>query len=259
MILLLSPPHAALAQIAFGAVGTAASGTTSLSVPYPAGISAGDLLVSCIASKYPTNGPSTPSGWTLPAGGQGSGGDGLGAGLDQGDVYATVFTRVADGSETGNLSISIPSGNAAYAIMARYTKTLGGWAVAARSGVDSTGDTSWSVLAAADPGVTAGDIVATCTAINTDLAGYSAHAMTQTGITYGAANERADNGTSLGDDVGLKMSDHVVSSGTSSGAPTYTSSIASGAPEGASVFLRLREVASGSSATPRGLLLGVYP
>lgn len=250
-------PHSALAAVAFGTVGTAGSGTTSASIPYPASIAAGDLLIVCLANKYPTNGPSTPAGWTLPTNGQVSGGDGGGPGVDVGDVYATIFVKEADGSETGNLSITVTSGNSSSGVMARYTKGSGAWSYAATNGVDSSGDTSWSITGGADPGVESGDMLVTCTAINTESSAESAHSMSQTGITFGAANERFDNGTTFGDDVGVTTSDHVVSSGTSSAAPVYTATTTL-TPEGATVLLRIREVSS-AAVTPKGMLLGVSP
>src|ERR1041385_2007993 len=119
-------------SISFGTQSSAsATGTTSLSVAYPTGIVAGDLLVLPISSKYPTNGPVTPTGWTLLPDAQASGGHGS-SGTNTGNVYMTVFFKVADGTESGNLSVSIPSGNAAMARMYRYTSTgAGAWSVAA--------------------------------------------------------------------------------------------------------------------------------
>lgn len=249
-------PRSAQAQIAHGATGTGAQGTTSLSVSYPAGVAAGNLLVLCVSNKYPANGPATPSGWTLPTNGQGSGGSGS-AGEDSGEVYATVFVKVADGSESGSLAVTITSGNAATGAMSRYTKTLAAWSYAAVNGVDSTVDTSWSVTAGADPGVTAGDMVYACSAVNGGLTAWVSPAITQTGITWGTSTERIEGATANGDNVETMVSDHAVSSGTSSAAPVYTMTGAgSGAnsPAGATVLLRLREVAANGCSGGLSLL-----
>jgi MSHA biogenesis protein MshQ len=255
-LVLILCPAVASAQIAFGSISAGAQGTTSLSIAYPSGISAGDLLVVCIGNKYPTNGPTEPSGdgFASVAGGQGSGGPG-GTGVDTGDAYATVYVKVASGSESGSLAVTVTSGNASYGFMARYTKTSGTWGYAATNGSNNTHDTSWSVTGAADPGVQSGDLMVVCSGKNSENATFNAAtSVTQAGVTYAALNERGDNGTSFGDDVGAVVIDAAATAGTSSGAPGYTSTLgANGA--GASVFLRLREVASGG-CTGGLLLLG---
>lgn len=250
-------PALASAQIGYGTIGVAGSGTTAANIPYPASIAAGDLLVVCVANKYPTNGPTEPSGagFAAVSGGQGTGGSG-GPGVDSGDVYATIYVKVATGGEAGNLALSVPSGNVTTGYMARYTKTAASWAYAATNGSDNVLDVNWSVTGAADPGVASGDMVIACSAKNVDSATFSGHTMSQAGVTYAAMNERADGGSSFGDDVGAVLADAAVSSGTSSGVPSYTATVAGGGAAGATVMLRIREVSSGG-CTGGFLLLGV--
>jgi MSHA biogenesis protein MshQ len=214
-----------------------------VNVSYPASIAAGDLLVICFGNKYPTNGPATPADWTLVTGGQGTGGAGA-PGVDSGDVYATVFVTVATGSESGSQTVSVASGNSSTAFMARYTKTAATWAYAASNGAENSQDTTWGVTATADPGVASGDMVITCSARNVDGNGFSANAISQTGVTYAAMNERADNGTSFGDDVAVVVADAAATAGTSSAAPLYTATVAGAGAAGATVFLRIRETSS---------------
>jgi len=239
--------------IAFGAAGAVAPGTTSLSVAYPTGITAGQLLVLFIANKYPTNAPSLPNGWTAPSGNQYSRGGGT-PGADTGDVYITVFVRIADGTETGNLAVTLTGANTSLGVIFRVTKAAGmDWGYACAGGSDNAAGTSWSVTAGANPGVTASDMVFVGSAIcgNTDTA--TAEAISQTGVTFGTMVERVDTGTNNGDDISIWVTEHPVSSGTGSAAPVYTATVAgtgSATAAGASLFLRLREVAAAQSVTP---------
>lgn len=130
--------------IAFGSAGASqAGGTTSIAVPYPAVISEGDLLVIPITNKYPTNGPSTPSGWTVIASNQATGGAGA-PGAGSGTVYATIFIKIANGNESGNVTVSIPSGNAAVSRMIRVTKDPPAtWSYLSTTGAQNSAATSW--------------------------------------------------------------------------------------------------------------------
>lgn len=233
-------------SVAFGSAGASINGTTSLSVAYPASISSGDLLVLGVANKYPNNGPTTPSGWRLLSNCQGSGGQGA-SGADVGSTYATIFLKEADGTESGNLSVTITSGNSAVGAMVRYTKGAGkDWNIACTNGSDNSGNsTSWSVTGAADPGLITDDIVVVVSAINTDAYTFASHALTSTGVTFSSDTERYDDGTTSGQDCKLVGTQHVVSGGTSSAAPVFTmtaSGSAANRPAGASSFLRIRQV-----------------
>lgn len=233
-------------RINYGASGSAATGTTSLSVPYPSGIAAGDVLVLSISNKYPTNGPSTPSGFTLPTNGQGSGGAGS-SGSDSGSVYATPYFKIADGTESGNLSVTITSGNCAVGRMFRYTVADGySVDVAAHNGSDNTAGTSFSATAGADPGLTAGDMLVVTAATNTDARTYSAEAVSATSVSaWGTVVELNDSATSGGGQCRLVVSEHPVDAGTSSAAPVFTmtaSGTTANQNAGAASFLRMRPV-----------------
>jgi hypothetical protein len=228
-------------------MGAAVVGTTSLTVPYPTGIRAGDLLVLAVANKYQPNTPSTPAGWTLPANGQGTGGSGTDTAADQGTVYATVFVKVATGSESGSQTVTINSGNSAVGRML-LVRGWGGatWDYAATNGSDNTPGTAWSVTGAADPGLTTGDLVLVVSAVNSDSFIYHTVALTASGITATGESDLFENGTTNGYDSDLVVSRHYILSGTATGAPTFTMT-ASGTlgtynPAGASVFLRIRQI-----------------
>jgi hypothetical protein len=99
--------------VAFRAAGTIAeTSSTSLVVPYPAGVVSGDLLViqySAATSAVTT----TPSGWTLLLGPT-SGSDG------QGDKFS-VFYRVAGASEPSSVTIAKTTSGGGAGIMAAYS------------------------------------------------------------------------------------------------------------------------------------------
>jgi len=223
---------------------SATTGTTSLSVPYPSGITAGHLLVLVVGNKYPTAGPATPSGWTLAA--QATGGLG-GQAADSGSVYMTTFVKVATGSESGNLSVTLTGANSSMARMFRYAKTGANWDYAATTGADTVGNLTWSVTGAANPGLSAGDVLLMSSALNCDRVNGWTESVAATGATFGTTVERNDTTTTSGNDQGLVVSEHPVASGTATAAPVYTMTGSGGAgatancPTGASVFLRMRE------------------
>lgn len=230
--------------IAFGSVGTGASGTTSLSLTSPATIAAGDLLLCAVANKYPTNGPSAPTGYTLL--GQGTGGSGA-SGIDSGNVYITVYYKVADGTEDGSaVSVTITSGNSARGMILLYTKAAGkDWGLAITNGASGTPGTAWAATGAANPGITTGDFVVCLSAANSDVAAYGTHSILATSAVMAGANERNDAATGNGDDCAFFAADASCTSGTAIAAPTYTAiataSVANG-PCGSTAFVRLREI-----------------
>ncbi|HEY7708504.1 MAG TPA: hypothetical protein VIG57_00550, partial [Candidatus Entotheonella sp.] len=241
MIIVFSVDEAPVVDTNIGGAGATDSGTSTINVSYPASINAGDLLVLMIANKYPNNGPATPSGWSAPANNQASGGSGA-AGSDSGNVYATVFTKEAVGTESGTLAVSIPSGNSSVGIMISIEKRAGSaWSVAATGGSDSTADTTWSVTGSADPGIQAGDSVFVVSASHRDDRSYSAETLTAAGVTFSTQAEVLESSTTNGDDCELIISSHAVASGSSSAAPVYTMTVGTGAA-GASVILRVRQL-----------------
>lgn len=218
---------------------------------YPSSISAGNLLLLSVASKYPTNGPATPSGWTLldqVQGGHGS------AGADAGNVYCTVFYKVADGTETGTLTLTLTGVNSSFSRIFRYvTNSSSAFdTLASTTGSQNTPGTSWSVTGAADPGIRAGDVVVAFSAINSDAYTYSAEAITATGMTFTSTTEQLDAGTGGGDDTYLVVADARGTAGPSSAAPVFAMTASGSAtdnPAGAVVFARLRLAASTGTST----------
>lgn len=242
--------------IAFGAAGAVANtATTTLTIPYPAGITAGQMLIVCICNKYPTNSPTTPVGFTLATNAQGSGGSGA-AGIDIGSVYSTVYYKVAVGTETGNLAVTITANNTAIGRIFRYTNATNNWDVSAANGSDNTAGTAWLTTMNVNPGLTTGDLVIVSSGINTDLYTYSAQAPAEASTTFGATVERQDSGTASGQDCALVVTETPVTAGTSVASPTYSmtsSGTAANNPAGSSVMFRLREAAFTGGFDPFGM------
>jgi hypothetical protein len=233
-------------SVTFGAIGTVTtSGTTAPTVAYPAGIAAGNLLILAIANRPNASTPSTPSGWTAPANNTVTGGAGA-EGAGTGVVRITVFVKEATGSEAGNLALAITSGTSCGAVIWRVSRGSGkSWLVALASGSDNSAGTGWSATFGSNPGVTSGDLVFVASAASEDTASFASQALAQTGVTYGAMTERTDTAITTGNDLRLVVTEHPISSGTSSAAATYTmtaSGTGSTNTAGASVMIRLRQV-----------------
>lgn len=221
--------------------GTASYGTTSVTPAYPASISAGNLLVLTVVNKYPAATPSTPDGWTLIGSASGGAGD---SGADTGQVLVTGWYKIAAGTESGTVSVTITGGNSSLGVIVKFTNATGFWGIGYTSGADETAGTAWSVTCSSDPGVTAGDMIYAVSGVNSDAYGYGSEAITQTGITWGTQTEIGELQTNNGDDIDSFYSHHTANSGTSSAAPVYTATAAGSAtyaPAGATLLIRLRE------------------
>lgn len=243
--------------VAFVANGTVSSGTTSCTPGAPASLASGDLIVLYVGNKYPSNGPTTPTGFTLLV--QQSGGNGS-SGVDAGNVYATVYYKISDGTESGgSFTVAVTSGNAVTARASRYTKAAAAsWDIAATSVAQNTPGVTWTATGAADPGVIAGDVMIAASVVNSDANTVTAAttSITQTGVTYGSLSERIDGVTASGDDIGLFVDEVTASSGTSSAAPVLAATMVPGTgtndPAGATAFIRLRESNYGVLAVTNG-------
>jgi len=243
-------------EITYVSTGTVAGGATPAAITpgIPSSIQAGDLLVLAVENKYPTNSPSTPTGWTLSSNCQGSGGASTAA-ADSGTVYSTVFWKKAIGNESGTQTVTITSANSSRGAIVAYRPTSGYEITpVCTNGAYSHGSTtSWSATGADDPGFAAGDWAVVASANNSDLAAsFSSQAMTATGYTFGSMTERVDSVESQGNDSSLVVADFASGTGTSSDVPTYTMTGATNGtntPAGSSVIVRLRPVADTTAPT----------
>lgn len=242
-----------------------ASGSTSASSPvYPAsGVTAGDAIFAATWSKA-TSGTgeppaiSAPSGWTQVAvewGGTGT------AGVGTGPVKITVHRRNtdADGTENGVTLTSLISNPASSSFV--YTNLFGvrpvtvgdAYTFADSGGSDTTAGTAFSVTVAADPGITADDLVLALLGWDIGTAsGASAETITATSATIGAVTERMDSSTSSGNAVRGVISSAACTAGTSSAAAALGATSAASVT-GVGMVLRVREVAA-AGATPPALV-----
>jgi hypothetical protein len=236
--------------ITFVGSGTVATGTTSCTPGYPASITAGDLLVLLVSSKYPSNAPSQPSGFSTPTSHQFTGGAGA-SGVDSGQTTATVFYRIADGTESGTLTVSITSGNCITARIQNLGHSSGAgsaaWDLLGGGGGDSSAGTNWTISTLFTD-ARAADYLIAGSAVNGNSFTFSAPAITATGLTMGTENLRIDQSSAQGDDSRLVISTHPVSSGTvTSGTVSFAmtaSGTAGSEPAGSTVWLRVRELFS---------------
>lgn len=229
--------------ISYVNVGTASTGSTSLTPSFPA-VTAGNILFLFVANKYPGNGPATPSGWTLI--GQGQGGAGS-SGADSGQTFLTAFYKIATGSESGTLSVSIPSGNSARAAMIQFSKTEGSWHVFSQTAADNSAGASWSMSSAAAMRIETGDAVLAACAINTDTYTFSSNAIAASGVTFDTVFPLLFGNSTTGDDCRLQVDVAAVTGGGGPSTVTYTAT-ASGSnangPAGGGLIIVFREADS---------------
>lgn len=225
---------------------TATSGST-VTPSYPATPSAGWIFVMSVLSKRGVT-VATPSGWTANAGNNKSGGAGA-DGANSGTVTVDVFTKVSDGTETGTVTVSFSGGttNVVSARIGAYQNATGSWLQACTGGADTSAGTSYSATMDADPGITTNDWVLAISGINTSTPTWASEALTGSGITTALQAELLDSGIASGDTMRLVWSEHTVSAGPSSGAPTFAMTASGNLPAGATVLLRLRETSATTS------------
>jgi len=221
-----------------------ALGTTSLDVVNHTGIAAGDLLLVGTGSKY--NPPDTPSGYALDANAQQQGGVGT-TGLDTGQIYSSAYTKTADGSEnSGNLTVAITSGNSSSGNLFAFRPPSGyTWNLTYSKGSDNSGGTAYSAAGATDLSLAAGDLVATVTAINSDIDAFIDYALTNTGVTFAPIGRLGSTLNTNGDDSAVLVYLFYVLSGTSGGnVPTLAGTLSGAGANaaGPTVFVRLRAI-----------------
>lgn len=209
-----------------GAVGTD-DATSPASIAYPASIAAGDLLVMLVGQKPSTansGSVTTPSGWSLAGSLTGAGGYGATLGADTGNTNIYAYTRTADGTETGNLSLAHATTNVLWGTIHRLSNASQVWDVATATGSDTSAG-NVSITFGSNPGLTAGDICIVGMCIPTDVttpSQFSAEAVTATGATFGTFTEDAEPDSTTGNDIGGVVGHVTVSSGTASAAPVFT-------------------------------------
>jgi hypothetical protein len=237
--------------VGYGTVGTVvAAAAQTLAVPYPTGITAGDALVLTRAAKSETTAFITPFGWT-PLDDR-TGGTGV-LGNDTGQLRLARYWKQADGTETGNLTVDTTPAtvDVQMGVICRYTKAAGAtWSLAASGGSDSTTGTDWSVTAATNPGITAGDLLEVVLAWPTDATRtWTAEVLAATGATISGLMVPLTSGlTALGADMAVRAHLYQCTAGPATAAPVYTATVNSATNiAGPTSVVRLREVFTSSS------------
>lgn len=231
----------------FGTQGAVATGgTTSITVAFPSSIAAGDLLVLFVAVRNGSATITTPASpvFTAPSNNEASGGAGA-EGADAGTSKCAVFYREADGTESGNLTVTIGnSPSTSTGILLRYTKAFpwATWSVAAAQGTDvSSGTTAWSAAMNVDPGIAIGDVLLSCIVPNTDASTWSTEDVTGTGLASALTSERTEtNVTTPGNDLDIVVCEHDVTAALTSGVPTVVATTVGTTAEGSTVLFRMR-------------------
>ena len=227
----------------YGAGTVGSGGTTSVSVPYPAIVQDGDLLVAVVGNRPNAQTPSDITDWTKVSTTGGAGSEGGGTGT----IRGTVFYKEADGTESGNLTVACTSGTSMFGRMFRLTKLpTYTWAVATASGSDNSAGTAWSATAGSDPGIAAEDILLCCSINSEDTARTATGAVSATGVTFATGSELQDSGITTGNDLGIIVYRFPATAGPSSAAPVYTMTMTgTNAANSAGVtwFVRMRATA----------------
>jgi hypothetical protein len=205
---------------------TSTATTTSISPSYPSGVTAGDLLLLLIGMKpsVANNGSvTTPTGWTVLGNSGFQGGYNNTIGADTGNTAIFCFSRTADGTETGPITVSLTNNNVSWAQILRLTVDSGSWNLSFNSGGDATGGTTVSASVGSMT-ISAGDMVITAMCIPTDTATpaqFTAEDLTGTGATFGTWTEHGEYDTALNNDIGGWLA-FATASGAGSGVGTVT-------------------------------------
>lgn len=213
----------------------------TLSVPLPAGVVAGDLLMilSGLRSAVPaTTEVSTPSGWTSLANVVNGTGQSFSNG---GAVRAQAFYKTATGSE-GSQSLSVgASYDPLHAVMLAVTGQRTG--VTATTATDTDDDTSAiSFTGAANLSLTQNDLLIAFFANRSgNSLGMSDAALAATGCTLSDQTLHVNQTTTTGNNSTIMVWSARVASGTSSAAPTFTatSTYSPFRSDGSMVFIRV--------------------
>lgn len=237
----------------YKSVGSVASGTTGLSVTYPAGIVEGNLVVMCTVWKASSGSPSmnTPSGWQQQDTGytQFNAGQGTQGNVDVGPVHSSIFYRIATGSLTGSVTLGWSSAvSSCQSVILVFSKPLDcEWgSMFGLCGYDVAYGTSWSSINVNTLTLKPNETILTCLGINTDAYSYTSRSFTQSGLSISNTN-RVDNGTDLGTDQRIMVNEHKVTSGTSGSSSwnytmTSTGSSSLGNPTGVVIGMVIRVV-----------------
>lgn len=224
---------------------TAQAFSTTVNLTVPATINAGDLLVLHCVGKYPTNYPTTPSGWTLAGVARTT--TGVGPGIDAGDSWAAIYYKVATGSE-GTFTLSTPGGTSGMGHVMRMIPTSGWTYDFAFAGTSMDAASTAVSLTFANPGVYKDDLLFVAIGLNGDAASNPAAFQADADGVIMPAVLRSATATSTGDDCRMISGTIPVNEGFVPGIDTVATSdtvvalTLSSAAAAAGALLRVRMI-----------------
>jgi hypothetical protein len=212
-------------------------------VPYPSGVAAGNLLVLYVTGRYSTAVTPVADGFTLQTnpGAAANGGVPGTNGVATGTSKTWILTKVATGTETGNLSVET-TGNNFQAKIERFTKTGAAWDIAAAVGGDVTLAPSLNVTGNQAIDLAAGDWLLSAAVVADSTNTISNATFAATGITFGTGTSDSSSST-LGSAQSAQTHRRAVTAGTASVAPSLSCTLDT-ADAGSAAFLRIREAGS---------------
>lgn len=229
-----------------GVAGTTSAVPAALTGTGPNGAytrQAGDRAYIYVVNKAATITPATPAGWTSVASvsvGTGSNG------VNTGPVRVTVFRFTLTNSTLTIPTITVASGSTTVAglLLMRPGSAADTISEAFTSGSDTTSGTGWSVTGAANPGFTTDDYCIMINGMTANASGLETDAtiaLSVPGCTVDATDkgELTDSQGSAGNHVQLVAAYFVITGGTATGVPVYSSTLTL-ANTGGAIFLRLR-------------------
>lgn len=220
------------------------AGSTAPTPTLPASPQAGDLHVLFIVGKPYTLTRNVPSGWTLITGTDGTNGS-VASGTRVGSVSWAAYYRYWQSGD-GNPTISWTSGFPTEAVIIRFRPDSGytiDTPVGAK-GSDTSSGTGYSATMDANPGLTAGDVIAHFTGTPNELATFASPTITATGATIGTVTLQNQIATTTGADGSAALATAPVSSGTASAAAVCGWTLGA-ASTGGGALVRIRETAAG--------------
>lgn len=238
------------------ATGTALSGnagTTTVAIPYPTPVAAGERCFAVRSVKPETATAVDEAGWTALI--NATGGTGT-TGLDTGLTRLKVDYKDLDGSESGSVTFdqgATPNAVAgqmiSYAVEAGYDFDV----MTTSSGQDANHNVGRAVTGTTTLAIAPGDlIIAFCSSDTDATTAFTSPAITATGITFGTTVQRQGaSGVSQNNDCGHMIYEARAKSGTGTSNPILN---LSGGPSNCGVvgFVRLRSIAEAAPAVQKG-------
>jgi hypothetical protein len=227
--------------------GAAAYGTTTLAISDP-GATVGQLILVPVGVKPASATVVTPTGW---GGNWVRLNDSVGTtgsnAADTGPTRLVVFAKVADGTESGTLGITLTSGNTSWGTSFLFNSSNAGkFSIETAIGEDTSNGTGFSATCTPGGSVPAGwikpgDLLLGLSCKPTDLNSYNSENFASTGLTIGSRTKLREYSTANGNDIGGESWWANVTSGTQSSATVTASATMTGSSYGPAMVIRIRD------------------